>query len=163
MATALLILPFQLKFHILTSLVTALISWPSGNSYQLVLECAAWETSKSTLGTVALLMLIVEADAVVPAYLNQAYLLFRLTNYWTMIKASLASCSWWLHQFQNLLIFTFVDFPELSCNFILFPSFFLLRCLLRSLFLREQNSEKVTGRAFDEVTKDEVEGTGLLF
>ena len=89
-ATALL-LPFQLKFHILTSLVTALIPWPRGNSYQLVLECAAWETSKSTLGTVALLMLIVEA--VVPAYLNQTHLLFRLTNCWTMIKASLAPCS----------------------------------------------------------------------
>ena len=70
-ATALLILPFQLEFHILTSLVTALIPWPRGDSYQLVLECAAWETSKRTLGTVALLMLIVEA--VVPTYLNQAY------------------------------------------------------------------------------------------
>ena len=73
----LLILPFQLKFHILTSLVTALIPWPRGNSYQLILECAAWETSKSTLGTVALLIV----EAVVPAYLNQADLLFRLTNY----------------------------------------------------------------------------------
>ena len=64
--------------------------------------------------------------------------------------------------FIPILILTSVDFQDLSCSFILFPSFFLSRCLLRSLSLREQNSEKVTGRAFVEVIKDEGEGTGLL-
>ena len=96
-ATALLILPFQLvKFHIMTSLLTALFHDPGGTVSSIFLNVLHGKDQKAHW---ALYLLILVVKAAVPAYLNQAYyyLVSQLVelhiNYSTMIQASLAPCN----------------------------------------------------------------------